>query len=1142
VLERYPSERWISSDEVSERETSVELVRGDTAKLDAQGGLELKLETDKAAGVPMRYELEGEVTDVSRQTIAGRSSVRIEPASVVAVVRRPRYFEEAAKGLDTEVVAANHQGLPQAGVPVKLTLTQVQWHSVRRAEGGGFYTWETERKEVPAGDWEVTSGPQPSPLHLELKQGGYYVLRATATDEEGRTSTSAASFYALGAGYTAWERFDHNRIELVPEKKTWKPGETARLLVKSPWETATALLTTEREGVRSHRLFKLSSTQETVSVPITEADIPNVYVSVLLLKGRSGEFSPEDGSDPGKPAFRLGYAHLAVEDASKRLRVSVASDREEYRPAAPAKVDVTVTDAKGAPASAEVTLWAVDYGVLSLTGYETPDVRSSVWVEKALQVMNENSRQNIISRRVMISKGGDEGGGGGGADGPSSEIRKDFRVLAFWLGSLPTDAKGRATTTVRLPESLTTYRIMAVVQDRSSRFGSAEREIRTSKPVLLKPTFPRFLSTGDETRFGSVVHNQGKDGGKAIVTVRSLDPSVLEVVGEPRATVQVGPRSAQEVRFQLRAKAAGTARVQMTVKLRGETDAFEDVIPVRVPAAVETVAAYGQTAGTASETIEMPARVAPGVGGLHVETASTALVGLGEGARYLVEYPYGCAEQRASAALALVLAADLGDAFRLPGVDAAKMRETAATTVRELEGFQCTGGGFAFWKGQCATVSPYVTSWVVHVLQRAKAQGHAVKEQALTDAYVYLDGELAAPRPANEGFLPGYTSWQAFTVKVLAQGGKNVDSHLTRLHGHLDRMPVFALAFLLDALHAKGETGARPEELARRIRNAVLPEGGTAHVEELSDPYLLWFWNSNVRTTAIALSTLSRRPDGAELAAPMARWLLQARRRGRWENTQENAWALLALVDYYRALEADVPDFGAAVTLDGEVVHQPQFRGRTTAAEVKDVPIAELARRSADDGKLELGFRKDGTGTLFYTARLRYAPAELPADARDQGIRVERRFQKTPPTGSKEAPGAPADTFAAGDLVKVTLTFRVPKERRYVAVVDPLPAGFEAVESWFATTTSDISRQQREDAEQGDWTSWWQRGGFDRVERHDDRVQLFATRLGEGEHVFSYVVRATTAGTFRTAPTHAEEMYSPEVFGRTPGATVTVQP
>ena len=215
----------------------------------------------------------------------------------------------------------------------------------------------------------------------------------------GGSRSRRTSFYSLGSGYTAWQRYDHNRIDLVADKPRYKPGDTARIMIQSPWEQATALVTTEREGIRSHRQFALTSTQQSISVPIAEADIPKCYVSVLLIKGRSarrpagdgrakgGPYTIEDPSDPGKPAFRLGYVELEVEDASKRLTVSVAANREEYRPANDAQVRLEVKDHQGRAAPSEVTLWAVDYGVLSLTAYRTPDVLGSVYVHKALQVM-----------------------------------------------------------------------------------------------------------------------------------------------------------------------------------------------------------------------------------------------------------------------------------------------------------------------------------------------------------------------------------------------------------------------------------------------------------------------------------------------------------------------------------------------------------------------------------------------------------------------------------------------------------------------------------------------------------------------------------------------------------------------------------
>jgi uncharacterized protein YfaS (alpha-2-macroglobulin family) len=213
-------------------------------------------------------------------------------------------------------------------------------------------------------------------------------------------------------------------------------------------------------------------------------------------------------------------------------------------------------------------------------------------------------------------------------------------------------------------------------------------------------------------------------------------------------------------------------------------------------------------------------------------------------------------------------------------------------------------------------------------------------------------------------------------------------------------MPVFGLCYLWDAMATTGEKGPRPREIRRRVLNAILPEGGTSHVEELSDPYLLWFWNSNTRTTAIALESVLRNQAG------------------------------------------------------------------------------------------------------------------------DQATK----------------------SLKAGDLVQVRLTLSLTKERSWVAVMDPIPAGFEPVESWFNTTSTELAQNQKEEESGGSWLDWWQKGGFDHVERHDDRVMLFATRLAEGRHSFRYVCRATTAGTFRTAPAHVEEMYEPEVFGRTATDVVNVNP
>ncbi|HYI10473.1 MAG TPA: alpha-2-macroglobulin family protein [Thermoanaerobaculia bacterium] len=1132
IHDRWPADKYafLGRDYEAEWPSAVIISQTD-AKLDAKGELRLQLDTEKEAGAPFEYRLEGAVTDVTRQQLAGRASFRVDPAPWYIGVRRPPFFADAPKGIDTEILAAGIDGLAVAGVNVTVALKRIQWSSVRQAEGEGFYDWESERKELDAGEWTIETRTTPVPLHIPITEGGQYLLIATADDGQGRSTTTREWFYAIGEGYTAWAREDHNRIELVPEKKTYKPGETARIMVQSPWESATALLTTEREGVRTWKQFELTSTQQTISVPITEKEIPNVYVSVLLVKGRTKQDPGKDGSDPGKPAFRLGYVELKVEDATKRLRVDVQAKGDEFRPAAKAQIEVNVADVAGKPSQSEVTLWAVDYGVLSLTGYTTPDVLESIYLDKALQVSNEDSRQRVISRRVLTPKGATDGGGGGKDAGPGT-LRKDFRVLAFWLGSLITDTNGRARTEVMLPESLTTYRIMAVAGDKQSRFGWDDAEIRINKPLMLTPAWPRFLAVGDKAHFGAVVHNQLKKGGRATVSIESLDPNILTVAGSTQ--VEIKPGSTNEVRFDAEAKSIGDARIRMRVQAGKETDAFEDVIPVRILVSPETVAAYGEAKPAAQETLQIPAGVVPGFGGLRVETSSTMLVGLAEGARYLVEYPYGCAEQRSSRSLALMLAADLGEAFSLPGIEPAKAKVAVQGSLDELRKFQCSNGGFSFWIGDCNTASPYLTSWVVHVMQRGKALGYRADAGTLERAHVYLESTLSEPPPANEAWRPAYNAWQAFAIKVLTEGGRNEDSHFNRVYEHRERMPVFALAFLADALQARKDTGPRLAELRRRINNSILPEGGHAFVNELKDPYLEWLWSSNARSTAIVVGTYVRGGNDEELVKRMVRWLMSVRKEGRWNDTQENSWVLSSLVDFYRRYEAEVPDFVATIALGAETLSRETFKGRSTTARTQQFSMQQVLAKGAPGQQLPVVFTRDGVGTLYYMLRLRYAANVIHHQPLDAGFRVERTY-------ALQSGGPNAMSFKAGDLINVTLRIRATKERRYVAITDPLPAGTEPVEAWFATTAGALANAAQSSDHSGSTWTWWERSGFDHVERHDDRVEVFATRLNEGDHVFTYLVRATTAGTFIAAPAHAEEMYEPEVFGRTATSVVEVK-
>jgi len=1172
LRERYPASQfaigYFPRSEIARQASSQVTTR--TEPLGPTGELRVSVPTEAGVDFASRYRFEADVESVSGQHIANRAETIVHPASLYVGLARPSFFVEVAKGLTTGVVAAGLDGQPRAGVRVTVSLLREQWTSERRPENPGSVEWA--RTEVPAGEWTVTTTTGVVSLPIPLVDGGSFILRATARDERERPTRTDVGFYALGRGVSRW-RSDGNRIELTPERRTWRPGETARILVQSPWERATAFVTAEREGVRHHRQVAITSTQDAVEIPITEADVPNVFVSVLLLKGRTQNDPGPDDDDPGRPAFRLGYAELVVDDASKRLRVSVSADRQQYRPRDEVTVSVRVSDPSGKPRAGEVTLWAMDHGLLSLTGYTTPDVVRAIYAPRGLQVLTQDTRARLIGRRTIVTPGQGQGGAGGGGRGGGTfaaglaggvvggipaplaqmltvdalaesveaganaepEVRTDFRPLVFWVGSVATDASGAATTRVTLPDSLTTYRIMAVAGDSASQFGAADTEIRATKSLAMLPSFPRFLANGDKATFGAVITNGMTVGGDAVVTVRSLDEGQVAFSGPLTQTLRLAPGESAPVRFEALARAMGRARVRMTVALGGETDAFELALPVITPWPLQTVAAYGDTISRASERIAIPAGVVGSHGALTVSLASTALVGLTESARYLDEYPYECAEQMASRALALLLSADIGGTFALPGVKADEQRAAGLRALNDLTRYQCPSGGFALWPGQCAAPSPYLSAYILNVARVARSLNAEADRIDVARALDFLQRELRQPPPEIQ-WWPAWSASQAYAVKALAEFGRNPSAEIGRLYGSAERLPVFALSYLADALTATGDRGPRYQSVVQRLTNAIRVDADRAHVQEVDDASLVWLWNTNVRATAVVLSGLARRQDEPTFVAPLARWLLAARENGRWGTTQENAVALDALVSYYRAFEAEEPRMTATVALGGTSIGTATFNGRSTAVEQVRLAMPDLLRRIAAGSARDLTVSRAGTGRVYYTARLQYLAPESP-DPVDRGMRIERQYEPLDAAGAVTS----RMSFSTGDLVRVRLTISLPHEGRFIAITDPVPAGFEPIDALLSTTASDLARQSFQQPGQTGWMTWRRYGGFDHVAKHDDRVVAFATRLGAGRHVFTYLARATTAGIFGAAGARGEAMYAPEINGRSAAALITVK-
>lgn len=1119
-------------------------LRSGETKLDAKGTLRVteKLALPEQRG-PEIVVLDAEVTDVSRQALSATTSVLVHPADFYVALRPPEAsFVKSPGRIAIGVTTLLPDGKAAPGRNVTVQLLRRRWTIARQQAGTQTHTVATPVDEAKAKCAVTTREGSPVACELSVGESGYYIVRATAKDARGNATEAALGLYAVGEGGASWPDKDDATIDVVLDKKQYGVGDVARVLVKSPFKRAEALITVERAGVYKSIHRVVEGPTPVVEIPVTADLVPNAFIGVHLLRGRTR--APHgDGPDIGAPAYRFGYAELALETASHRLRVEVKPNATDFRPGAPVTVDVAVRDTQGKPHAAEVTLYAADEGTLTLVGYKTPDPIPALFAPRPLQVATLESRIALaqleledLGRGEGVDKGRDGGGGG------ESGSRRDFRQSIYFEPRLLTDPQGHARATFKLGESLTTYRIMAIAVAKDDHYGSGDARVTTSRKLMARPALPRFLRAGDRADVGVIVTT--KDFGPTTAKVTAQFEGV-SLDGAPSQSVRVDRNASVEVRFPIEAARATNAKLRFQVEGSGERDDVSVERRVDAPAVLEAVALYGSTRDRAGEKLGDLREIRSDVGGLEVTLAPTALVGLEGGVEQLVDYPYGCTEQLASRLVPLIPLRGLATDFALPlppNIDSVIDHTVAAILAR-----QHGDGGFGMWT-ESDESSSWVSAYAVWSLAQARAKGASVPKIAVDRGVAYLRRELAAEKRSSPGRDVIDDATAAFIVDVLADLKAPDPGYMTRLFEARSRLPLFARALLLHAFAvSKGDKKAS-DALINELENTIRVQADTAFVtENLGDEYAV-LMDSPARTTALVLRALVAAKPDHRLAAPLARGLLAARQGGRWRSTQETAYALLALDAYRRAQERETPAFSAQAWFSGRQLFSQSFAGRSRLSARATVPLENLR-----GGGGLLAFVKDGTGTLFYSARLRYARRELPRLPLDRGFFIQKTLRAVTPdtlSAALESPLARNDTaIGAGALVLVDLIAVTPSPREYVVIDDPLPAGLEGVDARLATTarwldvpeSGDVGEPEGLEGDDAYAHGLQTIDVWNRHEVRDDRVLFFVDHMPQGMYRYRYLARATTPGMFVLPPTRAEAMYSPEIFGRTASASLEVR-
>ena len=1097
---------------------------------DHDGEHHLRVEFTGDVTGPMVIRPEAVVTDVNRQGWAMDTSVLVHPASVYVGLRSDQAYGRRGVAHGIEAIAVDLDGEVVAGREIVIRAVPTGW-------------WNEEGREVEV--CRKTSGAAAVRCSFTPEEGGEYRISATVTDAQGRVNHSEDEVWISG-NEPAPQAVEQQVVRLVPDRRTYVAGETAKILVVSPFAPAEGVLTVRQGGLVAVQRVSLTERSQTIEVPVRDAFAPAAEVQLDVV-GTAPRFKRDGTPDPvlpPRPAYGSGATTLQVPPRGRTLDVTVKPGERELRPGGKTTLEVEVRDAKGkAVVGGEVAVVVVDEAVLALTDHRIEDPLAVFYPRLVSRVQDYHGRDAVELADVAAVKEAEEAKGerflykkmigekrraddeAPSRAGAKIRLRSDFDALALFAAELPTDANGRARVEVTLPDSLTRYRVTAVAVSGADRFGIGETAITARLPLLVRPSAPRFLYEGDRFELPLVVQN---NTGAALTVDLAARADTLELTQGAGRRVAVPANDRVEVRLPATAVRAGAARFQVAAASGPLTDAALGELPVHAPPATEVAVLRGELAsGAVVVPVALPGDVSARTGGLEVSLAATALAELSDAALYLLRYPHECNEQVASRMLSMMTLREVLGAFAMPGVPTEKeLAEFLRADIDRLRGMQDADGAWGFWK-QGEEPAPFLTVHVAHALARAQAKGHAVPGVVLEKAGWALEDIRKLLR--NEVGEASRRVIVAYALYVRQKLGDRDVKAARALYAEapIARHSLETLAWLLPVLGDSDESRA----ILRHFRERARESDGTVHFSDDAGDDGYWLLFAELRADAVILDALLTADPGSDLIPKLVRGLLAGRRRGRWSSTQDNVFALLALERYFEVHERAAPEFVARAWYGGKSAGEFGFKARTAGEQRTVVAMPELLRA----GGQELVLAKDGPGRLYWRVALQHAPNGL-AEPQDRGFRVARTYAAVDDPGDVRRDADGTWRIRAGARVRVRLSLGTSVWRYHVALVDPLPAGLEAVDPALATSAADDDTTASQVGRR-----WWSRGWYDHDNLRDDRVEVFAADLEGGVHEYAYTARATTPGTFAAPPTRAEEMYAPAIAGRGAGERVLIE-
>lgn len=1088
--------------------------------LDAQGKGEVSIENSwRDVHSPLQVILQASLLESGGRPVTRRIEQAVWPAEVLPGIRplfstQQIYDYRTDKTISQAVVNENSQAefdivnvnasgqkLAAKGLEVRLVRERRDYYW-QWSENEGWQSLYDKKDLILLRQQIDIAAEGSTKVSFPVEWGAY---RLEVKDPQ----THQVSSVRFWAGYSWQDNTDGtdavrpDQVKLKLDKPAYQPGEKANIHIQAPAAGKGYLLVESSEGPLWWQAIDVPEAGVEVEVPINkEWQRHDLYFSALVLR-------PGDKNQQSTPKRAVGLLHLPLVSEGRKLSLQLDAP-QKIRPNQNLTIKIkAAVEGQATPHQINLLLSAVDAGVLSITGFKTPDPYEAFLGRKRYGVDQYDVYGHLIEgkgRLASLSFGGD-----GDEDPLSRGGQKpvtDVTIVARQAKRVVLNDNGEGEVQIPIPDFNGELRVMAQAWS-DEDFGRAETNVVVAAPVIADLAVPRFMANGDRASLALDVTNLSGAAQTLNIGLAAADKIQLDGgAAEQRVELAQGERKTLSIPIKAM-QGFGTGQVKLTVSglhLPNETlPDYQRSWTIGVRPAFPALTRNFATVLHPEQQWQLPADANAHLIGEtlqgRLQISSKPPLDLARYISELMAYPYGCLEQTISGLYpSLYTSRAQLLAMGIKSSSDEVRRHSIDIGIERVFAMQKESGGFGLWNKD-SPEEYWLTAYATDFLVRAAQQGYSVSEEGLDKANKRLQRYLQDPNQIDVRYStqPDSTRFavQAYAGLVLAVQQQAPLGALRQLYekrqNAVSGLPLVQLGLALKTM------GDMP-----RAETAL--SVGLSKTRPEKD-YWLEDYGSTVRDNALMLSLLTENNLQPEARDRLLMSLSENLNGQRWLSTQESNALFMA----GRGL------IGSAEKPWQVSFNQQQQPLNGTSAVTRNIEAAELQQ--------PITLKNTGDAPVYTRFDVTGYPQQAPAESGNV-LHIARQFM------GMDGKTLSLASLKSGDLVVVHLDVWSDQHVPDALVVDLLPAGLELENQNLADSSASLGEAATRLTElMGDM----QQADIKHQEYRDDRY-VAAVDVDGYRHVsLLYLARAVTPGTFAVPAPQVESMYVPA--WRATGAT-----